>query len=73
MIAVERDRRLAARLRRRFGDSPQVRVVEADLRLVPLPRRDFLVVASPPFSLTTALARTIPHVPVALAGLSAHP
>ena len=47
VIAVERDCRLAARLRRRFDGQPQVRVVESDLRLVPLPRRDFLVVASP--------------------------
>jgi 23S rRNA (adenine-N6)-dimethyltransferase len=69
VIAVERDRHLAARLRRRFGDCPQVRVVEADLRLVPLPRRDFLVVASPPFSLTTALGRRLLGDPaVRLAG-----
>ena len=59
VIAVERDHRLAARLRRRFDGQPQVRVVESDLRLVPLPRRDFLVVASPPFSLTTALCRRL--------------
>ena len=69
MIAVEADQRLAARLRRRFCDSPQVRVVEADLRLVPLPRREFLVVASPPFSLTTALCRRLLGDPaVRLAG-----
>ncbi len=59
VIAVERDPKLAARLRRRFGEQPQVHVVEADLRTVPLPRRDFLVVASPPFSLTTALCRRL--------------
>ena len=59
MIAVERDPRLAARLRRRFDGEPRVRVVEADLRRVPLPHREFLVVASPPFSLTTALCRRL--------------
>jgi 23S rRNA (adenine-N6)-dimethyltransferase len=59
VIAVERDPRLAAGLRRRFGSDPMVRVVEADLRRVPLPRREFLVVASPPFSLTTALCRRL--------------
>jgi 23S rRNA (adenine-N6)-dimethyltransferase len=59
VIAVERDPRLAARLRRRFDHEPMVRVVEADLRTIPLPRRDFLVVASPPFSLTTALCRRL--------------
>jgi 23S rRNA (adenine-N6)-dimethyltransferase len=59
VIAVERDPRLAARLRRRFGGDPRVRVVEADLRQVKLPHREFLVVASPPFSLTTALCRRL--------------
>jgi len=69
VIAVERDQRLAARLRRRFDGDPRVRVVEADLRLVPLPRREFLVVASPPFSLTTALCRRLLGDPaVRLAG-----
>ena len=64
--------RPAARLRRRFAREPAVRVVEADLRRVPLPRRDFLVVASPPFSLTTALCRRLlgdPAVPLAGAEL----
>jgi len=59
VIAVERDPRLAARLHRRFAGDPRVRVVEADLREVKLPRREFLVVASPPFSLTTALCRRL--------------
>ncbi len=69
VIAVERDPRLAARLRRRFDGEPRVRVVEADLRRVPLPRREFLVVASPPFSLTTALCRRLLGDPaVRLAG-----
>jgi len=69
VIAVERDPRMAERLRRRFGSDPRVRVVEADLRLVTLPRREFLVVASPPFSLTTALCRRLLGDPgVRLAG-----
>jgi 23S rRNA (adenine-N6)-dimethyltransferase len=59
VIAVERDPRLAARLRRRFGGDPRVRVVEADLRDVKLPHREFRVVASPPFSLTTTLCRRL--------------
>jgi 23S rRNA (adenine-N6)-dimethyltransferase len=72
VIAVEFDARLAAGLRRRFDGDPRVRVVEADLRRVPLPRREFLVVASPPFSLTTALCRRLlgdPAVPLAGAEL----
>jgi len=72
VIAVEQDPRLAAGLRRRFDGDPRVRVVEADLRRVPLPHREFLVVASPPFSLTTALCRRLlgdPAVPLAGAEL----
>jgi 23S rRNA (adenine-N6)-dimethyltransferase len=72
VIAVEHDPRLAARLRRRFGRDPGVRVVEADLRRVPLPHREFLVVANPPFSVTTALCRRLlgdPEVPLAGAEL----
>jgi len=72
VIAVERDPRLAERLRRRFDHDPRVRVVEADLRDVKLPHREFLVVASPPFSLTTALCRRLlgdPRVRLAAAEL----
>jgi 23S rRNA (adenine-N6)-dimethyltransferase len=69
VIAIERDPRLAERLRRRFAAEPLVGVVEADLRQVPLPRRPFLVVASPPFSLTTLLCRRLLGDPaVRLAG-----
>jgi 23S rRNA (adenine-N6)-dimethyltransferase len=72
VIAVERDQRLARRLRRRFDGDPGVHVVEADLRRVQLPRRDFLVVANPPFSVTTAVCRRLlgdPAVPLAGAEL----
>jgi 23S rRNA (adenine-N6)-dimethyltransferase len=55
VVAIELDPALAGRLRRRFGADPLVSVVEADLRRVPLPRRPFHVVASPPFALTTLL------------------
>ncbi len=72
VIAVERDARLAAGLRRRFEGQQRVGVAEADLITVPLPRREFLVVASPPFSVTTALCRRLlgdPAVPLAGAEL----
>jgi 23S rRNA (adenine-N6)-dimethyltransferase len=59
VIAIELDPRLAGRLRRRFVAEPLVGVVEADLRRVPLPRRPFHVVASPPFALTTLLCRRL--------------
>lgn len=72
VIAIERDPRCAAGLRRRMAGHSRVSVVEADLREVPLPRRDFLVVASVPFSITTALLRRLagdPSVPLAGAEL----
>jgi 23S rRNA (adenine-N6)-dimethyltransferase len=72
VIAVERDPRLVGRLERRFSEHPGVRVVEADLRVIPLPRREFLVVANPPFSATTALLRRLlgdRNVPLAGADL----
>jgi 23S rRNA (adenine-N6)-dimethyltransferase len=59
VIAIELDPMLAERLRRRFDGEPQVGVVEDDLRRVPLPRRPFRVVASPPFALTTLLCRRL--------------
>ena len=59
VIAIEIDPRLAERLRRRFDGEPQVGVVEDDLCRVPLPRRPFRVVASPPFALTTLLCRRL--------------
>ena len=72
VIAIERDPRLAARLRRRFAAEPGVRVAETDLRTVPWPGREFLVVANPPFAGTTGLARRLlgdPAVPLAGAEL----
>jgi 23S rRNA (adenine-N6)-dimethyltransferase len=69
VIAIERDPRLAARLRRRFAAEPGVRVAETDLRTVPWPGREFLVVANPPFAGTTGLARRLLGDPsVQLAG-----
>ena len=72
VIAVERDPRLAGRLSRRFADDSRVRVVAADVRDVPLPHRDFLVVANIPFGVTTNLLRRLlgdPGVPLAGAEL----
>lgn len=59
VLAVERDARFVAGLRRRFGDRPRVRVVHDDLRTVRLPRRDFAVVASIPFAVSTPLLRRL--------------
>jgi 23S rRNA (adenine-N6)-dimethyltransferase len=59
VLAIELDPGLAATLRRRFGASPMVTVIEADLRRMPLPRRPFYVVANPPFALTTLICRRL--------------
>lgn len=59
VVAVERDERYARRLRDRFAAAPNVTVVTADLRTVPLPRRDFRVVANIPFGTTAALLRRL--------------
>jgi 23S rRNA (adenine-N6)-dimethyltransferase len=55
VLAVERDARLAGRLRRRFADQPAVRVVADDVCRIPLPRKGFRVVANIPFGVTTRL------------------
>lgn len=57
VLAVERDPEFVGYLDRRFADTPTVRVVQGDLRTVPLPKRHFHVVASIPFAITTALLR----------------
>ena len=53
VIAVELHPRRAAQLRQEFGD--RVVVVQTDAADLRLPRRDFHVVANPPFGITNAL------------------
>jgi 23S rRNA (adenine-N6)-dimethyltransferase len=59
VIAVERNAKFATQLQRRFGDTDAVRIVTADARTVPLPRRPFAVVANIPYSISTALLRRL--------------
>lgn len=59
VVAVERDPGYASRLRRRFAERDNVTVVQGDVREVPLPRRDFHVVANIPFATTAALLRRL--------------
>jgi 23S rRNA (adenine-N6)-dimethyltransferase len=54
VLAVEMHPARAQLLRQRFADDP-VRVLEADLGSLRLPRRPFRVVANPPYHLTTEL------------------
>jgi 23S rRNA (adenine-N6)-dimethyltransferase len=59
VIAIERDDALAARLRRRFRDQPNVVVREADILRHPLPHSEYLVFANPPFDITAELVRRL--------------
>jgi 23S rRNA (adenine-N6)-dimethyltransferase len=65
--AIELDAVFAASLRRRFAATPNVRVMERDLRAFPLPCEPFRVVANVPFGVTTAILRRLlddPRVPL---------
>ena len=55
VLAVELDPALAAGLARRFASEPNVTVLRADLRDVPLPVTPYAVVANPPFGRTAAI------------------
>ncbi|MCE7011867.1 methyltransferase domain-containing protein [Kibdelosporangium philippinense] len=59
ILAIERDAAFVRKLNRRFADRPLVKVVHADLRTVPLPSKDFFVVASIPFAVSTVLLRRL--------------
>lgn len=59
VIAVEAHPARAAELRERFGD--RITVVRADAADLRLPRREFHVVANPPFGITSALLRRLLH------------
>ena len=55
VLAIELDPSLAARLATRFAGTPNVVVLHADVRDVPLPRTPYRVVANPPFARTAAI------------------
>jgi len=55
--AVERDPRLVARLRVRFADHPQVRIIGADILRLPLPSEPYKVFSNIPFAATAAIVR----------------
>jgi 23S rRNA (adenine-N6)-dimethyltransferase len=67
VVAVERDPRFAAALRRRFADRDRVDVVQADLRTVRIPRRA-RVVANLPFATSSAVVARLLDPPGALRG-----
>jgi 16S rRNA A1518/A1519 N6-dimethyltransferase RsmA/KsgA/DIM1 with predicted DNA glycosylase/AP lyase activity len=59
VLAIEHNLAFVHKLNQRFADQPLVKVVHADLRTVPLPSRDFSVVASIPYALSTVLLRRL--------------
>jgi len=59
VCAVELDAVALRQLRTRFGDDPQVEVVERDATQVPLPEEPFAVVANLPFGAGTAILRRL--------------
>jgi 23S rRNA (adenine-N6)-dimethyltransferase len=58
VVAVEPHPGRAAALRRRFGDA-DVTVVDCEVASLPLPRRPFRVVASPPYAISSPLLRLL--------------
>jgi 23S rRNA (adenine-N6)-dimethyltransferase len=72
VIAIEIDVIWAERLRERFADSRNVRVVAGDFFRFPFPRQPFRVVGSLPFSVTTDILRRLfedPRTPLQRADL----
>jgi 23S rRNA (adenine-N6)-dimethyltransferase len=59
VIAVEKDPALVARLTARFRDRPNVEIRHADILAHPLPRTEYVVFASPPFDITSAIMRKL--------------
>jgi 23S rRNA (adenine-N6)-dimethyltransferase len=59
VIAIEKDEALAAQLRRRFRDQPNVVVREADVLTHRLPHSAYVVFANPPFDITAELVRRL--------------
>jgi 23S rRNA (adenine-N6)-dimethyltransferase len=59
VLTVELDPQWVERLRAAAAPFPNIQVVHADLRDVPLPASPFRVIASPPYHLSTELVRRL--------------
>ncbi len=70
VIAFELHEGRAAQLDARFAGVDTVRVVQADITDLRLPRRRFHVVANPPFALCSPVLRQLTARPSALVGAS---
>jgi 23S rRNA (adenine-N6)-dimethyltransferase len=65
VVAVEYDPYWATHLRERFSDDDNVQVVQGDALVVRLPDEPFVVVASIPFNITTAILHRLLDDPTA--------
>jgi len=63
VVAIEKDERLAALLRRRFRDAARVAVRRADVLRAPLPDTPYKVFANIPFNVTTAIVSKLVTAP----------
>jgi 23S rRNA (adenine-N6)-dimethyltransferase len=63
VIAVEKDRAMAERLRHRFAHMPNVTIVADDFLHVQLPRSPYKVFANIPFNITTAIMTKLTAAP----------
>ena len=63
VVAIERDPRLADRLRRRFAGCPSVAIHEGDFLCLPLPDTRYKVFANIPFNITTAIVTRLTAAP----------
>jgi 23S rRNA (adenine-N6)-dimethyltransferase len=63
VVAIERDARLADRLRRRFAGCPMVAIHEGDFLCLPLPGTRYKVFANIPFNITTAIVTRLTTAP----------
>ena len=64
VVAIERDPALAKALRARFREKQNVVVREADIRSYRLPDSDYVVFASPPFDITSAIVNKLTNADV---------
>lgn len=64
VIAIERDTALADVLKREYVKSDAVKILDMDIRNMPLPNRPFKVVSNIPYSITTDILGMLMDIPV---------
>src|SRR6185369_2113976 len=59
VIAIEKDRRLAEQLRRRFQERPNVEIVDSDFLGFPLPNCQYKIFSNIPYNVTAQIVRKL--------------